>query len=192
MPIVFFLFWGTVLLFLGGGWVISGAAFLIARSRTWKAGKWIAGLSFAGFTTIIALGITVTAYGWYRSSNPKLVFEDTFLRPVPAGTTVLHGSGGAFIDSAGVDLAFYTDKATFDALRPPKLDRVNPDEYAMFHERTPKWWRKPSAATEIWMRDASPVSGSFIKDNDQTFMSELTIMTWDGDGLVQYYWEGID
>lgn len=55
----------------------------------------------------------------------------------------------------------------------------------------PSWWREANEKTHIWLLDSfSRTLGE--KSVEQIFSSEITIMTWDEDGLAQYYWSGID
>ncbi len=165
---------------------------MILRKRK-GASKWIVGAIFGGLSLINALFLWSLGYSFVRSSVPRYVFEDTFHEKPASGTTVIRGDSSGFVDSAGKVLAFRTDRATFDRIRPADLDHVANDSKAYrFHAHSlPGWWRDPGHDTEIWMDEfdgtmaPSPTKG-------QRYYSECTIMTWNPDGLVQYYWEGID
>ena len=123
---------------------------------------------------------------------PRFVFEDTFHERPPPGTVVLHGDSSGFADSAGTVLAFRTDRATFDHLRPANLEAVPREKHDSFPNPKPRWWSEPGSSTEIWMKEPGRWDNSGNAAKDQRFASEWTIMTWDPDGLVQYCWEGID
>ncbi len=192
MPGLFILFWAVALLLLGLGWAVSCGMAVIAWRRKWRVMKWVFAVIFAVFTLVSGSVLAVWGYGAYRSSSAPLVFEDTFRMKPPPGTAVLHGKSGGFADSAGVDLSFRTDRVTFDRLRPGKLERTSLQTYNSYSSNfTRPWWRAPTAATEIWMLDSSPFSFK-EKPAGQSFYSEVTFMTWDSDGLVQYMWSGID
>jgi hypothetical protein len=165
---------------------------IVARRKKWPVLIWICGCLFAAFSLVAVGGIAAGAHGLYRSSSPRLVFEDTFRRLPPPGTKVLHGNSGGFADSAGIDLSFQTDRAVFDALRPKTMEPGTIEEYRRLNIYKKKWWRNPTAATEIWILDRTYSATDGRPPSGQTFGSELTIMTWDADGLVQYHWSGID
>ncbi|MBC8011401.1 MAG: hypothetical protein H7067_15060 [Burkholderiales bacterium] len=192
MPIFNFIFWGLVVAFLGGGLVVSGTITAIAKRRKRPALKWIFGTAFVIFAAIAGTLISVIGYGLYRSSTPTLVFEDTFHEKPPFGTKVLHGSGTGFADSAGVEVSFLTDRATFDRLRPAKLEATSLETYnSYFSSFNRSKFREPTSKTEIWWFNSSPFTYQRMPEG-QNFSSEVTFMTWDADGLVQYMWSGID
>lgn len=66
------------------------------------------------------------------------------------------------------------------------------EEYRRHNIYKPKWWRNPGPETEIWIKDRTYSTTDGHKPPEQNFGSELTIMTWDADGLAQFYWSGID
>lgn len=113
-------------------------------------------------------------HAYYRASTPDLLFEDTFQIKPPPGTVVLHG----YACGGGVWLAFRTDHETFDRLRRVKLDRENfhVSQYANSFAN-PGWWREPGDDGDRW----SVENGI-----------ERILMTWEPNGLAQYYWESID
>lgn len=191
MPLLSLLLWGGLLLAVLGAWVCSGGAWFLGWRRRWPILKWSAAVACAFLTLIVAFGIVVFGYGCVRTSVPRYVFEDTFHRKPPPGTEVLHGKSGGFADSAGISLAFRTNRETFDSIRPEQLHRGTLADYLSKAATMPKWWRHPDEKSEIWLSESSPRTFA-TKPPDQKFYSELTIMTWDPDGLVQYEWWGID
>lgn len=192
MPIIAFLLWALVIAFVGGGWVCSGVLTLFGFRRKWRVMKWVYASVFAGFSLVALAGVGLAVHGLIRSSVPRYVFEETFGEPVPAGTTVLHGSAGGFADSAGRTLAFKTDRATFDRLRPQTLERASLERYRLHSNDKPGWWREPRETTEIWMHEAKSYENQGRMEAGQIFAAEWTVMTWDTDGLAQYSWLGID
>lgn len=96
---------------------MSCVLFVMARRRKWRVRKWIFGASLIGFSLLIAWGIFVTGYEWYRWSSPAWVFEATFHQMPPSEVVLLHGRYSHFVDSAGIDLAFRSRRETFDGLR---------------------------------------------------------------------------
>lgn len=188
VPIFFFLFWLAVIGFLASGLLISALGWLFAMKRKVPVLKWVCGLAFAGFSLVTVTGVTMWGIGMWRASQPDLVFEKVFREKPPTGTTMVHGNLSGFADSAGASLAFRTDRATFDRLRPATLERISRDQYAHFIAGRPSWWREPDTNTEIWLFD----DNSDATRSGRNFMSEWTLMTWDPDRLVQYDWTGID
>jgi hypothetical protein len=128
VPFFFFIFWGILILVLGGGWLASGIVLLRTRKRKGST-KWVAGSVFACFSLVIAVIGFGFGYDHYRSSVPSLVFEDTFHEKLPPGTVALHGKRSGFMDSAGTELVFRTDRASFDRLRSPDLERFSLEHY---------------------------------------------------------------
>jgi hypothetical protein len=188
VPIFFFLFWLMVVGFLASGLLISALGWLFARKRKVPVLMWVCGMVFVGFSAATITGVTIWGVAMWRSSQPDLVFANVFHEKPPAGTTMMHGHSGGFADSAGVSLAFRTDRATFDRLRPAGLERVTLERYRSFLTTRPSWWRQPDEKTEIWLLD----DASDATRSQRQFMTEWTFMTWDPDGLVQYDWTGID
>ena len=175
MPFFSVIFWSAALLFVGGGLVIFGTLSVKAWRRKWPVLKWVFSAFFGLFALIATYGIGGHVYGCYLDSLPEVAFRRAFHRE-PNGVQLLHGHSGHFIDSSGIDIAFQTDRRTFDALRPEKMDRGTLEDYRRLDIYKPKWWRRPGETSEIWVS----------QDEDTT-----TVMTWDGDGLVQYYWAAL-
>lgn len=192
MPIVFFMFWGLVAVFFAGGLAISGFGWVWALKRRLRVLQWISALVFCGLSTVVVTGTAMYAISKWRGSQPRYVFEDAFHQKPPPNVTLLHGRSGGFIDSAAITIAFRTDRATFDRLRPTSLSPVSPEQYRSFGQHRPPWWREPGPGTEIWMADAPQPNNPTPRAETRGFATEWTFMTWDADGLGQFEWVGID
>jgi hypothetical protein len=171
-----YIFYILLLILLFGACVVSG---ILAGIGIWKKRVWMKVLFIPAF---IGLGLLLSGIVLnffikdYRSSKPALVFEDTFGKNPPPGTVFLSGGSYAVGDERGIDLAFRTDRNTFDSIRPQILQRVNLEQYrARSSFQTPQWL-KMDPTTEIWMAEE--------RSNDVSI--SMCIMTWDQDGLVQY------
>ena len=93
---------------------------------------------------------------------------------------------------ATIVLGFRTDRATFDRIRPPELEPIDFDVFGLgrtLQDDNFPWWRKPTKATAIWGRNAANYQKYQRKKNDH-FSYECIVLTWDEDGLVQYFWRG--
>jgi len=180
MPCVFFLFWGGILAFFGGGLLASDSGWAAGLRRKSRAATWLFGTVFASFAATILVGLISWGYGIWLSEQPAYVFEQAFHENPGANIQLLHAHASSFIDSAGITLSFQTDRGTFDRLRPEKLRQATLEEYRYAHVYFEKWWRHPTEATEIW-----------IKRPRSADDSDAIIMTWDADGIVQYDWSSL-
>lgn len=120
-------------------------------------------------------------------------FDWAFLQPVPAGISLEHvlSTANPTNQSAKVALAFHTDRATFHRIRPPELEPIPFESFSLhkvLHKEV-EWWRKTSATTEIFGRNAQD-GRDYEKHSGDQFAHELIVLTLDADGLVQYLWWG--
>jgi hypothetical protein len=192
MPFFFFIFWGMIAAFFISGLAVSGFAWIWALKRKVPVLQWAAGLVFCGLCLVVLSGGVTFAVSLWRGSQPRYVFEEAFHQKPPAGVTVLHGRSSGFIDSAAISVAFRTDRATFDRLRPASLSPITLERYRNFSSQRPAWWREPGPDTAIWLSDVRQVDGTVPRSETHGFATEWTFMTWDADGLGQFDWSGID
>ena len=156
--------------------MVSGVLSVKAWRRKRPVLKWVFSACFAAFTSVGVYGIASCAHGCYLDSLPTVAFQRAFHQE-PRGVELLHGHSSHFVDSSGIDLAFHTDRKTFDSLRPATMNRGTIDDYKRLNIYKPKWWRKPVETSDIWISDDESVT---------------TVMTWDSDGLVQFYRTALD
>ena len=114
-------------------------------------------------------------------------FQYVFSQPAPTNVTLLHVISEHDSQSAMIALAFRTDHATFDRIRPAQFEPIPLESFSL--NRTAKqevdWWRLATDVTEIWGRNAR--DGTDYKRNaEDHFDTDEAMMTWDKDGLVQY------
>jgi hypothetical protein len=118
-------------------------------------------------------------------------FQYIFHQPPPANVVLEQIISEATRESGKIALAFRTDHATFERIRPPAFARV-PNESFSFNRSAlgeVKWWRSPTNTTEIWGYNAT--DGVDYKHGPKDhFNNDRAAMTWDEDGLVQYFWLG--
>jgi len=180
MPCLFFLFWGIVAAFFGGGLLISGWGWRASHKGKSRASTWLFGTAFIALLAALLFGLVSWGVGIWRSHQPSFVFEHAFHEQPGANIQLLHGGASSFLDSASLALSFRTDRTTFDRLRPRQMQQATLKEYQSFHTYFEKGWRVPTEASEIWIHRPD--------SSDNTSV----IMTWDSDGLVQYQWDRID
>ncbi|HTD85299.1 MAG TPA: hypothetical protein VK850_01870 [Candidatus Binatia bacterium] len=122
-------------------------------------------------------------------------FERAFRQPIPQGVALEHvlSQEERRRNTAKLAIAFRADRVMFDRLRPAELERIGPQEFS--YGRIPvaavDWWRKPTNSTEIWGRNAADYR-KYQRRKEDHFACELIIVTWDEDGLMQYFWQGED
>ena len=121
-------------------------------------------------------------------------FDRAFGQALPAGVIVEHvfSRSDRRAEMATIVLSFHTDRATFDRIRPRELESVAFDTFGMnrtLADDNFPWWKKPTPATQIWGRNAANYRRYQPKENDH-FSYERIVLTWDDDGLVQYFWRG--
>jgi hypothetical protein len=120
-------------------------------------------------------------------------FEWAFYQPLPTGMALeqIHSLVEPKQEVAQVAMAFHADRATFDRIRPPNLEEIPFDSFSLRRslQREVVWWRKTTTATKIWGRNACDGKNYHPEKGDK-FRNELIVLTWDEDGLVQYFWWG--
>ena len=191
------IFWGLVLVVLGGGfafsWVASLAAIFVGKRRESKLLKWgglacfatvnLAALAFGGL--FVACVVTTVA-----DSRPERVYERTFHeKPTPDVAHIQADGSDIVIDSGSTYLRFEASRATFERLIPNGASRVTADEYAtrspVSSWEVPAWWdRVDPETTEIYF---------LLPEHGEHSSSEVTVMTYDPhDGVVQYRFHWMD
>jgi len=118
-------------------------------------------------------------------------FEHVFRQPVPASVTLEQVHSEHNHQMAKVGLAFRTDRATFEKIRPADFEPIPFESFSAQisakHETV--WWRSATRSTEIWGRNARD-GKKYERRPEDHFDMERAMMTWDADGLVQYFWYG--
>jgi len=118
-------------------------------------------------------------------------FQHVFRQPVPASATLEQVLSEHDHQMAKVGLAFRTDRATFERIRPANFEPIPFESFSAQisakHETV--WWRSATRSTEIWGRNARD-GKSYQRSPEDHFDTERAMMTWDADGLVQYFWYG--
>jgi len=121
-------------------------------------------------------------------------FDWAFLQPMPAGVTLEHlfSRSDRRAEMATIVLAFRTDRATFDRIRPPELEAITFEDFGLtqtLRDDNFPWWRKATKATAIWGRNAANYR-KYQREKADHFSCERIVLTCDEDGLVQYFWRG--
>jgi hypothetical protein len=120
-------------------------------------------------------------------------FQYVFHQPLPPNVTVERVISEYDHLSAKIALAFRIDRATFERLRPANLEPVPFDSFGLGLKISTKkevnWWRPATAKTEIWGRNTRD-GKKYVRTKDDHFDTEQIVLTWDEDGLVQYFWFG--
>jgi len=179
------------------------------------------------FSFLILGGLAWSAFHmlqarWYEHYDPptpgfefRTVFGSRYSREVQ----VLQQNSWVYPENAIEAVAFRTDRATFNRLRPAHM---RPMTYLEFDRGgtiagttgpwTPPLWKwtgdgprpglvekmrqfmnwfvVPDETTEMWVGTQPRFPDPKDPNKSGKFLSEIQILTWRDDGYVQYYWEG--
>lgn len=118
-------------------------------------------------------------------------FEYVFRQPPPPGVVLEQVLSEHDEQTAKIGLAFRTDRATFERIRPTDFEPVPFESFSSQNtaKRETVWWRSATRATEIWGRNAKD-GRNYQRNKEDHFDNDRAMMTWDEDGLVQYFWIG--
>ena len=121
-------------------------------------------------------------------------FEYVFHQPPPSTVIMEQVLSEHNYQMAKIGLAFRTDRATFDKIRPADFEPIPLESFiaqgaqiSAKHETV--WWRSATKSTEIWGRNVGGWK-KYERRPEDHFDTERAMMTWDADGLVQYFWYG--
>jgi len=118
-------------------------------------------------------------------------FAYVFGQPPPPSVTMEQVLSEHNHQMAKIGLALRTDRATFEKIRPANFEPIPFESFSAQisakHETV--WWRSATRTTEIWGRNARD-GRNYQRCPEDHFDLERAVMTWDADGLVQYFWYG--
>src|ERR1051325_2034557 len=121
-------------------------------------------------------------------------FEYVFGQPLPPSVTMEQVLSEHNYQMAKIGLAFRTARATFEKIRPENfgpipLESFNAKGAQISAKHETLWWRSATKSTEIWGRNVGE-GKKYERRPEDHFDTERAMMTWDADGLVQYFWYG--
>jgi hypothetical protein len=165
-------------------WISALAAFLLVRWRNWPVARTVAGVALLVLTAGGLSVAGITAYEFYRSSTPRLIYEDTFGEKPTADVRDLRGGFDRFEER--YDLWFQTDRVSFERIRQKRfveLDRVSLNDYRglVGEGRIEGLSPTPTLETEIYLTHPPYGKGKH-------FAHESACLTFDTEtGAVQFH-----
>jgi len=189
------LFWGVILGILTLIWVGLVALFVIGwkKKKSWL--KWCAGIPAVLMLLVGVSGGGIMIYGMVCSTNPNVVFEDTFRVAPTNKITNIKSDLYWFADTGSVYLQFTTPEDEFQRLIPEGLSKRTmqqmKEEVPMdLGAEKPSWWTYETRSD--WLYFLRLDSGG-NKPSKRGFYSETEYYAFDPKSQTAYYrFLGID